>query len=240
MTIIGPGTRKNYVANFGGPANFMAWSGVLVPLKDNPPLSYAGVYSNSNSGTTFGMEGITDGSSNTAMFSETLLGSGPIVAGRHCPRRLGPVRTCGLSRIPNFWDQGPAGGVQALLFMQACKALPGITPSVGILPPVNGNIWLAGNPGSSLMWDAYNHFMPPNSTACAASNDFNINPGGWWSASERRLAAAGARSWMPFLRVPIIPAASTLRSPTVRCGSSRTRSRTRRGGRLAPATARRP
>ena len=73
----GPGTRKNYVANFGGPANFMAWSGVLVPLKDNPPLSYAGVYSNSNSGTTFGIEAITDGSSNTAMFSETLLGSGP-------------------------------------------------------------------------------------------------------------------------------------------------------------------
>jgi prepilin-type processing-associated H-X9-DG protein len=76
--------------------------------------------------------------------------------------------------------------------MQACKSLPGITPSVGILPPVNGNIWLAGNPGSSLMWDAYNHFMPPNSTACAASNDFNISPlgggslntttGGGWGA----------------------------------------------------------
>ena len=57
ITMIGPGTRKNYVANFGGPANFMAWSGVLVPLKDNPPLSYAGVYWNSNSGTTFGIEG---------------------------------------------------------------------------------------------------------------------------------------------------------------------------------------
>ena len=30
---IGPGTRKNYVANIGGPANFLAWSGVLVPLQ---------------------------------------------------------------------------------------------------------------------------------------------------------------------------------------------------------------
>ena len=28
------------------------------------------------------------------------------------------------------------------------------------------------------MWDAYNHFMPPNSTACAAANDFNVNPSG--------------------------------------------------------------
>ena len=108
-TDIGPGTRKNYVANFGGPANFMAWSGVLVPLKDNPPLSYAGVYSNSNSGTTFGMEGITDGSSNTALFSETLLGSGPI----------GPISLSATTRtgtylwyvpIANYYDQGPAGG----------------------------------------------------------------------------------------------------------------------------------
>ena len=55
-TMIGPGTRKNYVANVGGPASFLAWSGVLVPLKNNPPLDYCGVYSNSNSGTTFGFE----------------------------------------------------------------------------------------------------------------------------------------------------------------------------------------
>jgi prepilin-type N-terminal cleavage/methylation domain-containing protein/prepilin-type processing-associated H-X9-DG protein len=176
-TNIGPGTRKNYVANFGGPANFMAWSGVLVPLKDNPPLSYAGVYWNGNSGTTFGMEGITDGSSNTALYSETKLGSGP----------TSPIALAATTRtntylwfvpIVNLWDQGPQGGVAALLFLQACKSLPGITQSVGILPPANGNIWLAGNPGSSLMWDAYNHYMPPNSTACAAANDFNVNPGG--------------------------------------------------------------
>ena len=151
-----------------------------MPLKDNPPLSYAGVYSNSNSGTTFGIEAITDGSSNTAMFSETLLGSGPIgpiSLVRHDPDR---APTCGTCRSPTIYDQGPAGGVQAMLFMQACKGLPGITLSVGILPPANGNIWLAGNPGSSLMWDAYNHFMPPNSTACAAANDYNINPAGHW------------------------------------------------------------
>ena len=177
ITMIGPGTRKNYVANVGGPANFMAWSGMLVPLKDTPPLAYAGVYWNSNSGTTFGMESITDGSSNTALFSETLLGSGP----------LAPIALAATTRVStyewfvplnNFPDQGPAGGITALQFMQACKALPGITLSIGILPPANGNIWLAGNPGSSLSWDAYNHFMPPNGTSCAALNDPNVNPGG--------------------------------------------------------------
>ncbi len=91
-TSIGPGTRKNYVANVGGPANFYAWSGVLVPLKDNPPSSYAGVYWNINSGSTFGIESITDGSSNTAMYSETLLGfrsdQSDLAVGDHANRHL--------------------------------------------------------------------------------------------------------------------------------------------------------
>ena len=105
---IGPGTRKNYVANIGGPANFFAWSGMLVPLKDNPPLDYAGVYWNQNSGTTFGTESVTDGMTNTAMFSETLIGTAP----------AGPVALSATTRkgtyqwqlpFPNFWDQGPQG-----------------------------------------------------------------------------------------------------------------------------------
>jgi prepilin-type N-terminal cleavage/methylation domain-containing protein/prepilin-type processing-associated H-X9-DG protein len=176
-TMIGPGTRKNYVANFGGPANFLAWSGVLVPLKDNPPLDYCGTYWNSNSGTTFGPESIVDGLSNTAMFSETLIGSGPPgQIALAATKRQGTYEW--LVPINNFWDQGPAGGITATLFMQACKSLPGTFLSVSTLPPVNGNIWLAGNPGSSLCWDAYNHYMPPNSVSCAALNDPTVNPGG--------------------------------------------------------------
>jgi prepilin-type N-terminal cleavage/methylation domain-containing protein/prepilin-type processing-associated H-X9-DG protein len=174
---IGPGTRRNYVANVGGPPNFYAWSGMLVPLKDQPPLSYAGVFWNSNSGTTFGMESITDGSSNTALFSETLMGSGP-----PSPIALSATIRQGtyqwLVPLNNLWDQGPAGGFFAQLFVQGCRALPGTQLSVGTLLPPNGDIWLAGNPGSSLMWDAYNHFMPPNSTNCVALNDPNINPTG--------------------------------------------------------------
>jgi prepilin-type N-terminal cleavage/methylation domain-containing protein/prepilin-type processing-associated H-X9-DG protein len=174
---IGPGTRKNYVANIGGPANFYAWSGMLVPLKDNPPFDYAGVYWNQNSGTTFGAEAVSDGMTNTAMFSETLLGTRP----------FGPIQLSAaggrqstyqwqLIGFPNNWDQGPQGGVQALLFYRACMALPGTAMSKNLtatpLAPANGNIWMASNAASCLMWDAYNHFMPPNYQSCAASNNF--------------------------------------------------------------------
>lgn len=176
-TTIGPGTRRNYVANIGGPANFYAWSGMLVPLKDNPPMDYAGVYWNSNSGTTFGFEGITDGSTNTTMFSETLLGSGP----------PGPIALSATNRkgtyqwqltIPNFWDQGPAGGFTALQFVRTCLAIPGSYLSKGVNTPANGNIWMASNAFNSLMWSAYNHFMPPNTQSCAANNNFYTTPYG--------------------------------------------------------------
>jgi prepilin-type N-terminal cleavage/methylation domain-containing protein/prepilin-type processing-associated H-X9-DG protein len=168
---IGPGTRRNYVANIGGPANFFAWSGALTPLKDHPPFDYAGVYWNTNSGTTFGLEAFTDGSTNTAMFSETLLGSGP----------AGPISLSSTTRkgtyqwqltIPNYWDQGPAGGLYALQFVRTCLSLPGTWLSKGVNFPANGNIWMASNAASCLLWDAYNHFMPPNSQSCAAFNNF--------------------------------------------------------------------
>jgi prepilin-type N-terminal cleavage/methylation domain-containing protein/prepilin-type processing-associated H-X9-DG protein len=192
---LGPNTRKNYVANVGGPANFFAWSGMLVPLKDNPPLNYAGVYWNSNSGTTFGLESVTDGSSNTAMYSETLMGSGPV-----SPVALSSTTRQGTYQwlVPynNIWDQGPAGGFSAQLFVQACRALPGVQLSVGTLAPPNGNIWLAGNPGSSLMWDAYNHFMPPNSTNCAALNDPNINPTGGTGGTNYGTTGGGWGTFM--------------------------------------------
>ncbi len=170
---IGPGTRKNYVANIGGPADFYAWSGMLVPLKNNPPFDYSGVYWNQNVGT-FGAEGVTDGLTNTAMFSESLIGTMP----------ANPIALSATTRastyafqltIPNYWDMGPAGGLNALQFYRTCLAIPGTYTSKNlsgsITYPVNGNIWLAANAASCLKWDAYNHFVPPNKQGCAASNN---------------------------------------------------------------------
>jgi len=177
---IGPGTRKNYTANVGGPSCFMAWSGMFTVSgpdrgSANPP-SWAGVYTNSNSGC-FGVESVIDGTSNTAMLSETLLGSGP-------PPKLitlGTTKRATTYLFPSGlnigMDQGPAGGTAALQFYSTCKGLPGSTTGYftggnGLAPP-NGNVWLAGNPGSCMLWDSYNHWLPPNSLGCYNKNDGN-------------------------------------------------------------------
>ena len=141
-------------------------------------MTTAGVYWNSNSGTTFGFEGDHRRQLEHRAVQRDAARLGPGFADRAVGDQSRRALTSGSFRLNVFPDQGPAGGIAALQFMQACKALPGIQLSVGILPPANGNIWLAGNPGSSLCWDAYNHFMPPNSTSCAALNDPNVNPGG--------------------------------------------------------------
>jgi prepilin-type N-terminal cleavage/methylation domain-containing protein/prepilin-type processing-associated H-X9-DG protein len=187
-TTIGPGTRKNYMANVGGPAPISAWNGMFVALKDTPAqggmlASYCGVYVNSNSGSTFGTESITDGSSNTALFSESLIGSGPS-AGPGVTISTAKRKTTYLFRVnsPSPNVDIPNGGAQALAFAQACLALPGNTVAFGTLSPPNGNVWIAGNPGSCMMWDAYNHWMPPNSQGC--DNTADGNTGGYAALTD--------------------------------------------------------
>jgi len=168
---MGPGTRKNYMANIGGPACISAYNGIFVPLKDGPN-NWAGCYQNSNTGRTFGFESVTDGTSNTAMFSESLIGSGPSapVLRQNTTRTGTYLWMVQISLTP---DQGVAGLALAQQFFQACQAVPGNAPSWGTLAPPNGNIWIAGNPGSCSLWDSYNHFTPPNGTGCQTPYDGN-------------------------------------------------------------------
>lgn len=121
---------------------------------------------------------MTDGTSNTAMISETLLGTGPVAntvtlsTAQRKPTYLFPS---GMSVMPN---QGPAAGSQlALQFVRACNNLPGSTPGYGGLAPANGNNWISGNGASGLMMDTYNHWLPPNKAGCYNSADGNT--AGW-------------------------------------------------------------
>ena len=62
-----PWAPLNYTANVGGPGTISQWSGVIIP-STNP------WYNNSNNEGPVGTQSITDGTSNTAMWSEHLIG----------------------------------------------------------------------------------------------------------------------------------------------------------------------
>ncbi len=172
-------TMRSYHANIGGPPNFMAWSGAMSPLKGDAN-GLSGTHENGNSGT-FGFASFTDGTSNTVLVSEKLIGSGQAAP---VPRSH-PMAKRGYGwalSLANNLDQGPAGGAEANAFVGACKAVPGTAMSKGTLNPSNGLYWIGGNPGSCLTWCAYNHFMPPNTVQCIASND--ANTGAWGSVMD--------------------------------------------------------
>ncbi len=100
------------------------------------------------------MATITDGTSNTAMFSETHVGAGPggnavtisTVNGRgdtYMWRPASGQQTTGM-------DLGAAGVGIALAFVQSCQAIPGNQAAFGTLLPPNGCVWIGGNPGSCM------------------------------------------------------------------------------------------
>jgi prepilin-type N-terminal cleavage/methylation domain-containing protein/prepilin-type processing-associated H-X9-DG protein len=179
----GISSRKNYHANVGGPPPIRAWTGMFTAMIQDISANlstggFSGVYQNNNSGNV-DFASVTDGTSATAMLSETHVGAGPganavtlnSVNGRGDTYMWRPGSTT-WSSGQNL-DQGAAGVPLAANFVQACMAIPGATPAFGVLSPPNGCVWLGGNPGSCNMWDNYNHFMPPNTFACDSTVDGN-------------------------------------------------------------------
>jgi prepilin-type N-terminal cleavage/methylation domain-containing protein/prepilin-type processing-associated H-X9-DG protein len=169
-------SRKSYHCNVGNASVISAYSGMFTPLVQDQ-FGYNGMpYNNANMGAV-GFQQITDGTSSTALLSETHVGAGPganavtlsNVAGRgdtYMWRPTGGQTTTG-------YDLGGAGVAIAQAFVQSCLAIPGSQAAFGVLSPPNGDVWIGGNPGSCNMWDAYNHFMPPNSFACDSTTDGN-------------------------------------------------------------------
>lgn len=152
----------NYVANLGGPEAIRILSGTIVPGR-NPFSDNAG---GSGNAAWFGFEGVTDGSSNTAMLSERLHGfpSGPVPANDPNAKR------CIFTIAPLAQLSGNGNNpTDALAAVANCKSVPPATMSIA--QTTAGHIVLATWPITSIV-SGYNHWGPPNTLAC--------NPGGQW------------------------------------------------------------
>jgi len=161
----------NYAANVGGPGTISQWSGTIIPGK-NP------WYNNSNNGVV-GFQSITDGSSNTAMFSEHLIGmAGPdgskgLLVTRSDTRAKRAMFVVAITLNP---DDQVNGSANALKFAQSCASIPGNTVSQGTRNV--GTHWNLGM-AYTLPNNAYTHVNAPNTPRCTYTNAEDAGSNFW-------------------------------------------------------------
>jgi prepilin-type N-terminal cleavage/methylation domain-containing protein/prepilin-type processing-associated H-X9-DG protein len=143
----------NYVGNMGGPGTVSWMTGTIVPNG-----AFISGWGDAQNFGPIGFESITDGTSNTALFSERLVGlngSPPVyVNSTDNKRGIFNVSGGGAAR------SGYAGATQ---FVANCRNLPGTQQAIQSWG--SGAYWFASYPWHVTIND-YLHMGPPNSLSC--------------------------------------------------------------------------
>jgi prepilin-type processing-associated H-X9-DG protein len=155
------------------------WTGVIVPSRPVLSGEMQPYYDWGNGNNAyFGVEGVSDGTSNTALLSERLIGlaANPynITVASSLAKRSGFYATIDvpLSVIDT-------GNTQfALRFYQSCRSLPGSTTDTLGASNGAGWSWFFTFPEFSENL-SYCHWMTPNLITCDYVSDTNIFGGGW-------------------------------------------------------------
>ncbi len=150
-----PYAALNYVGNIGGPGAIATFSGTVI----SPYWGSASAPSTN----AIGLQNITDGSSNTAMFSERLMGvtNNPVV---YAGDASNAKRATFAVAVTGTLNGGDVTG--AMTVLNACKALPATTASAASYR--SGQIWIIGHPWAPV-FNRYFHFGTPNQLTCDTS-----------------------------------------------------------------------
>jgi prepilin-type N-terminal cleavage/methylation domain-containing protein/prepilin-type processing-associated H-X9-DG protein len=171
-----PWGTSNYVGNFGGPGQIQVYSGTIIPPSDIAWKKSGSGYTNWH-GTAGNyplgpvtMASITDGTSNTALFSEHLIGPGwgPYSAGTKVYLTSPDAKRYIFIGLNN--SDVNSGQVGAQAFAAGCRALPGSTPAQVVYSAYLGWNWLMAFPCHVALLN-YMHVVPPNSYHCGNPGD---------------------------------------------------------------------
>ena len=162
---------SNYAGNVGGPSSFQQYSGSIVVMAND---AYGNPGGTNNIGGPIGLQSVTDGTTNTGMFCEKMVGlastTQQVYAGTKDAKRVTFQLTS-----PITSNNGNA--TQVLTAFNECKNLP----KTNLPPPgnnnLNGMLW-SGSRWNTLREVAYMHAMTPNSPSCqpVGTTDGIVNP----------------------------------------------------------------